>query len=57
MSAEPVEELTDELMLLHELVKKYETALAELWRELSFMDGDKPHRLCGICKAALEPKP
>src|SRR5262245_66270110 len=29
-------------------------AINELWQELSYMDGEKPHRLCGIAKRALK---
>ena len=32
-------------------------ALQEIWNELGYMDGDEPHRLCGIARRTLEPKP
>jgi hypothetical protein len=46
-----------EIFELRAEVEKQRAALNELWNELSYMDGEKPHRLCGICKAALVPKP
>ena len=38
-------------------IERLRAALTELWRELAYMDGEKAHRLCGIAKRALEPKP
>jgi len=49
--------LETEIERLRDDNERLRAALQELWNQLGYMDGDKPHRLCAIARRALEPKP